>query len=83
MELILCWDVCDQVLGKMKDIQILQVSGRVGHASFPGRRSMTVYDNLIKMASSRRPSRPDQTLQNMDFTSAWNQKGANNVSRLR
>ena len=36
-----------------------------------------------KMASSRRPSRPDQTLQNMDYyTFAWNQKGPNNVFRI-
>ena len=40
----------------------------------------TAYD---KMASSRRPSRPDQTLQNMDYyTFAWNQKGPNNVFRV-
>ena len=42
----------------------------------------TAYD---KMASSRsrKPSRPDQTLQNMDYyTFAWNQKGPNNVFRV-
>ena len=42
----------------------------------------TAYD---KMASSRsrRPSRSDQTLQNMDYyTFAWNQKGRNNVFRV-
>ena len=32
------------ILAEMKDIQILQVSGRVGHASFPGR--LTVCDKV-------------------------------------
>ena len=45
-----------------------------------GKLRFTAYD---KMASSRRPSRPDQTLQNMDYyTFAWNQKGPNNVFRV-
>ena len=39
----------------------------------------TAYD---KMASSRRPSWPDQTPQNTDYTFAWNQKGADNVFRV-
>ena len=38
VELILRWDVCDTILAEMKDIQMLQVLGRVGHASFSGRR---------------------------------------------
>ena len=63
----------------MKDIIYKCYRYRVGHASFPGRLSLN--DN--KMASSRRPSRPDQTLQNMDYyTFAWNQKGPNNVFRV-
>ena len=40
MELILHWDVCDQVLGKLNDIQMLLVSGRFGHASLAGPDSL-------------------------------------------
>ena len=46
VELILPRDVCDTILAEMKDIQMLQVSGRVGHASFPGRPTVIVCDNV-------------------------------------
>ena len=72
VELILYWDVG---LGKVKDIiyKCYRYWAESDKLRFPA------YD---KMASSRRPSRPDQTLQNMDYTFAWNQKGANNVFRV-
>ena len=71
MELILRWDVG---VGKVKDI--IYKCYRYGAESDTLR--FLAYD---KMASSRRPSRPDQTLQNMDYTFTWNQKRANNVFR--
>ena len=46
VELILRWDVFDTILAEMKDIQMLQVSDRVGHASFSGRPTVTVCDNV-------------------------------------
>ena len=70
MELILRWDVCVVI---MKDIIYKCYRAESDTLRFPA------YD---KMASSRRPSRPDQTLQNMEYTFAWNQKGANNVFRV-
>ena len=57
VELILRWDVCVVI---MKDIiyKCYRYRARSDTLRF------TAYD---KMASSRRPSRPDQTLQNMDY----------------
>ena len=57
MELILRWDVRDQVLAEMKDMQILHVLSRVRHASLPGR--LTVCDNVNGKAG--------RTPQNMEF----------------
>ena len=73
VELILRWDVCVVI---MKDIIYKCYRYRAESDTL----RFTAYD---KMASSRRPSRPDQTLQNMDYyTFAWNQKGPNNVFRV-
>ena len=74
MELILCWDVG---VGKVKYIiyKCYRYRAESDMLRFPAYE----YD---KMASSRRPSWRDQTLQNMDYTFAWNQKGANNVLRV-
>ena len=75
MELILRWDVCVVI---MKDIIYKCYRYRAESDTL----LFTAYD---KMASSRSPSRPDQTLQNMDYcyyTFAWNQKGPNNVFRV-
>ena len=57
MELILRWDVCVVI---MKDIiyKCYRYRAESDTLRFPA------YD---KMASSRRPSRPDQTIQNMDY----------------
>ena len=55
MELILPWDVCeDTILAEMKDIQMLQVSSRVGHAPFPGWPTVTVCDNVNGKAGRTR-----------------------------
>ena len=72
MELILRWDVG---VGKVKDIiyKCYRYRAESDTLRFPA---------YYKMASSRRPSQPDQTLQNMDYMFAWNQKGANNVFRV-
>ena len=55
MELILRWDACVVI---MKDIIYkcyrVQVSGRVGHASFPGRPTLTVCDNVNDQAGQSR-----------------------------
>ena len=73
MELILHWDVG---VGKVKYIIYKCYRYRAESDTL----RFTAYD---KMASSRRPSRPDKTLQNMDYyTFAWNQKGPNNVFRV-
>ena len=57
MELILRWDVCIVI---MKDIIYKCYRYRAESDTL----RFTAYD---KMASSRRPSRPDQTFQNMDY----------------
>ena len=72
MELILR---SNQVVGEMKDIiyKCYRYRAESDTLRFP------TYVSYDKMASSRRPSRPDQMPQNMDYTFAWNQKGANNL----
>ena len=60
MELILRWDVCDQVLDKMKD-------KCYGADERPARRGrLTVFEE-ITMASPQRGSRLAQTARNMEF----------------
>ena len=73
VELILRWDVG---VGEVKDViyKCYRYRAESDTLRFPA------YD---KMASFRRPSRQDQTPQNMDNTFAWNKKGANNVFRVR
>ena len=72
VELILRWDASVVI---MKDIIYKCYRSRAESDTL----RFTAYD---KMASSRRPSRPEQTPQNTDYTFAWNQKGANNVFRV-
>ena len=57
VELILRWDACVVI---MKDIIYKCYRSRAESDTL----RFTAYD---KMASSRRPSRPDQTIQNMDY----------------
>ena len=75
MELILR---SNQVVGGMKDIiyKCYRYRAESDTLRFPA------YVSYDKMASSRRPSRPDPKPQNMDYTFAWNQKGANNLFRI-
>ena len=72
VELILRWDVFVVIT---KDIIYKCYRSRAESDTL----RFTAYD---KMASSRRPSRPEQTPQNTDYTFAWNQKGPNNVFRV-
>ena len=55
MELLLRWDVCDH---EGYNIQMLHVSGRVGHALFPGRLTL-MCDNDLFIMSMAKPARPD------------------------
>ena len=63
MELILRWDVCDQVLGKMKD-KCYGADERPARLRPSGR--LTVFEE-ITIASPWRRSRPAQLVQNMEF----------------
>ena len=55
MELILRLDVCDH---EGYNIQMLQVSGRVGHALFPGWLTL-MCDNDLFIMSMAKPTGPD------------------------
>ena len=60
MELILCWDVCDQVLDEMKDKSY-------GADERPAHRGLLIVFEEITMASPQTGSRPAQTACDMEF----------------
>ena len=69
MELILRWDVCDQVLAQLRINATAQTRGRLVMASM-----LTVFEE-ITIASPWRRRRPAQTARNMEFIGSIGSNG--------